>query len=63
MVEEAINSPILLEKNIDTVNKLEKSQTSKIIVPTPPSQNPTHLTQWINQGLLKEVIYLIKVLE
>ena len=27
----------------------------------PPKKKPTHLIQWINQGLLQELIYLIKV--
>ena len=34
IVEESITSPISSKKNIDTVNKTEKSQTSQKTVPT-----------------------------
>ena len=63
VVEESITSLISAKNNIDTVNKTDKSKTSKKHSLHPKEINPTHLTLWINQGLLKELIYLIEVLE
>ena len=44
VVAEANTSPISEKKNTDTIDKTDKSQPSKTVVPTsnPP---PTHLTQ------------------
>ena len=63
VVKEANTSPISAKKKIDTVDKTEKSQTSKETVDTSKKIKLTHLTQKINQGLLQKLIYLIKVPE
>ena len=59
VVEEANTSPIS-EKKTDSVDKTEKSQTSKV-KSLPPQKNLTHSSQYKYQGLIKELIYLIKV--
>ena len=61
VVKEANSSPILANNNIYTLNKTYKSQTSKETVDTLKKKKLTHLTQQLNQGLLQEPIYLIKV--
>ena len=59
VVEEA-NTSTISKKNIGTVDKTDKSQTSRKYSLLIKKINATHLTQWINQGLVKEIIYLIK---
>ena len=51
------------QKKTETVHKTDKPQTPKGKVPTSKKINLSHLTQYINQGLPQELIYLIKVTE
>ena len=61
MVKEYNTCPISTRNKIDTVGNTEISQTYKETVDTPKDNELTHLTQYINQGLLQELICLIKV--
>ena len=60
MVKEYNTCPISTRNKIDTVGNIEISQTYKETVDTPKDNELTHLTQYINQGLLQEIIYLVK---
>ena len=59
MVKESNISPIS-EKTILTQSIEQRNQKHPKTVPTSKKINPTHLTQYITQGLLQELIYLIK---
>ena len=62
VVEEANTSPISTKHDTDIVEKQRNHKHSKKVL-TSKKINPTNLTKLINQSLLQELIYLIKVTE
>ena len=55
---------VLFQKKKKYRHSLQNREITNIkkTVPTSKKINPTHLTQYIKQGLLQELIYLIKLL-